>query len=57
MEILFLECKESLDKDLMEEYKDIQILNSKYIAGRTHLEFALTQAKRAFDRVEYQTQR
>lgn len=52
MEIQFLKCKKSLGKDVMEKYEGIQMLNSRYIAGREHVEFSIIQAKRAFEKGE-----
>jgi KEOPS complex subunit Cgi121 len=52
MEIIFLQCKKPIGMELMKKYTGIQILNSRYIAGREHVVFSLLQAKRAFERGE-----
>lgn len=33
----------------MEGYKNLQIINSRFVAGRGHLELAIEQAKKAFE--------
>lgn len=52
MKIEFLKCEKLIGKEVIEKYKNLQVLNSRYIAGREHVEFALNQANKAFERGE-----
>ncbi|MEE8168150.1 MAG: KEOPS complex subunit Cgi121 [Candidatus Hydrothermarchaeales archaeon] len=49
MEIFFLRRKKAVGKEFLERYSDLQVLDSRYIAGREHIEFALNQAEKAFE--------
>ncbi len=48
MRIFFLKCREPVGREILEGYKDLQVLNSRYVAGREHIEFAVAQADEAF---------
>ena len=48
MNIIPLRSKIPLNKDVFEKYKDIQLIDSRLVAGIEHIEFAYAQAKKAF---------
>jgi KEOPS complex subunit Cgi121 len=50
MKVYCLRCRKALGKEVVEKYRDIQVVDARYVAGREHLEFALTQAEKAFKR-------
>ncbi|MFH1774103.1 MAG: KEOPS complex subunit Cgi121 [Methanobacteriota archaeon] len=52
MKILPLKCKKPLNKEVLKKYKDVQIIDSRFVAGREHIEFAISQAEKAFKRGE-----
>ena len=52
MNILPLRSKKPLNKEILEDHKDIQLLDPKLVAGREHIEFAASQAEKAFKRNE-----
>ncbi len=49
MKIQFLVCKKPVGREVIEKPRNIQVLNSKYVAGREHIEFSLNQANKAFE--------
>jgi tRNA threonylcarbamoyladenosine modification (KEOPS) complex Cgi121 subunit len=51
METLPLLCDKAPDVEALKRYK-IQLLDARCLAGREHLEFAVEQAKKAFERRE-----
>jgi KEOPS complex subunit Cgi121 len=50
MKVHCLKCSRTLGKEVVEKYRDIQVIDSRYVAGKEHLEFALAQAEKAFQR-------
>lgn len=52
MKIVPLKCKKPLNKEVLKEYKDVQIIDSRFVAGKEHIEFAVEQAEKAFRRGE-----
>ncbi len=52
MKILPLKCRKPLNKEVLEKYKDVQIIDSGFVAGKEHIEFAVSQAEKAFKRGE-----
>ncbi len=52
MKILPLRCKRPLNKEILEKYKRVQIIDSCLVAGKEHIEFAISQAEKAFKRGE-----
>ncbi len=52
MKIVPLHCKRAVNKDAIERYPGIQIMDSQIIAGKSHITFAIRKAKRAFERGE-----
>lgn len=52
MKILPLRCKKPLNKEILEKYKHVQIIDSRLVAGKEHIEFAISQAEKAFKRGE-----
>jgi len=51
MEILPLLCETPPEPEVLKRY-NIQLMNARNLAGREHVEFAVEQAKRAFERGE-----
>lgn len=52
MKIIPLKCKKPLNKEVLKKYKHVQIIDSRFVAGRGHIEFAVEQAEKAFKRGE-----
>lgn len=52
MKVVPLRCKTPVSREALERYKDVQLIDPRYVAGREHLEFAILQAERAFERGE-----
>ncbi len=50
MKVYCLKCSRALGKEVVEKYRDLQVIDSRYIYGKEHLEFALSQAEKAFQR-------
>ena len=50
MKVYSLKCSKALGKEVIEEYRALQVIDSKYVFGREHLEFAFSQAEKAFQR-------
>jgi tRNA threonylcarbamoyladenosine modification (KEOPS) complex Cgi121 subunit len=50
MRVYSLKCRRTIGKEIIEEYRDLQVIDSMYVAGKEHLEFALAQAEKAFQR-------
>ncbi|MFQ5887123.1 MAG: KEOPS complex subunit Cgi121 [Candidatus Hydrothermarchaeales archaeon] len=52
MNILSLRSKKPLNREILEDYRDIQLVDSRLVAGLEHIEFAVSQAEKAFERNE-----
>ncbi len=52
MNILPLRSEKPLNKEILEDYTDIQLVDSRLVAGLGHIEFAASQAEMAFERNE-----
>jgi tRNA threonylcarbamoyladenosine modification (KEOPS) complex Cgi121 subunit len=52
MLLIPLKCKKPVSKEVLDKYKDIQVIDSSLVAGEGHLAFAISQAKKAFKRRE-----
>jgi len=50
MIILFLKCRKPINKEILERYKKIQIIDSRNLLCEEHLRYAIEQAKKAFER-------
>ncbi len=50
MKIMFLKCKKPIEKEIIKKYKNIQIIDSRNLAGEEHLKYAILHAKKAFRR-------
>lgn len=46
----YIECSRPLGSEVFDKYPHIQVLDAGLIAGRDHIEHALSQAKKAFER-------
>lgn len=45
-------CKRAPGIEALEKYRDIQLVDPAYVAGKEHLKSAISQAKKAFSRKE-----
>ncbi len=52
MNVLPLRSETPLNKEVLEDYNDIQLVDSGLVAGLGHVEFAVSQAEKAFKRGE-----
>ncbi len=52
MKAIPLRCTKAVPKEALERYKGVQLLDARLVAGMGHLEFAMAQAERAFQRGE-----
>ncbi len=52
MNILPLRSEKPLNKEILKDYKDIQLVDSRLVASLGHIEFAASQAEKAFERNE-----
>ncbi len=52
MKALALRCEKAPGKEALKKYKDVQLIDPSCIAGEEHLTFAISQAKKAFERKE-----
>ncbi len=52
MNILPLRSEKPLNKEILEDYKDIQLVDTRLVASLGHIEFAASQAEIAFERNE-----
>lgn len=50
MKVYCLKCRRPFGREVVEKYRDLQVIDSRYVAGKEHLEFALAQAEKAFQR-------
>ncbi len=50
MIILFLKCGKPINKEILERYKKIQVIDSRNLLCEEHLKYAIEQAKKAFER-------
>lgn len=50
MKAFCLKCSKPLGKEVIGKYKELQVVDSKYVFGKEHLEHALSQAEKAFSR-------
>lgn len=50
MRVYCLRCSRALGKEVIEKYRNIQVIDSRYVFGKEHMEFALAQAEKAFQR-------
>jgi len=49
MRYFCLRCGRPVDRGALERHKGLQIMDSRNVAGREHVEFALREAERAFE--------
>ncbi len=52
IKIIPLSCKKAVTRDAIERYPGIQIIDSRIIAGRSHITFAISKAEKAFEKGE-----
>ncbi len=50
MRVYYIECSKPLGVEVLDRYPYIQVLDAGRIAGREHIEYALSQAEKAFQR-------
>jgi len=50
--VIPLRCKRPVGREDLADYPGIQVMNPSLIAGKAHLEFAVSQAEAAFERGE-----
>jgi KEOPS complex subunit Cgi121 len=50
MKVYQLKCRKTVGLEALEKYKDVQLLDPSNIASQDHIEFAISQAKKAFER-------
>jgi len=48
MIILFLKCGKPINKEILERYKKIQVIDSRNLLCEEHLKYAIEQAKKEF---------
>ncbi len=50
MEVHYLKCRKPLGPGVIDRYPRLQVLDAGLIAGKEHLEYAVKQAEKAFER-------
>lgn len=48
MKVIFLKCKKKVKKDALIRYKNLQIINARFIYGEEHVRRAIKEAEKAF---------
>jgi KEOPS complex subunit Cgi121 len=50
IKVFSLNCHKSIGNEVISNYNNLQVLDSRYVADKEHLEFAIIQAIRSFKR-------
>lgn len=52
MNVFCLRCRKPVGVEVLKKFKDMQVIDSRLVAGNEHIKFAISQAEKSFKRLE-----